>query len=126
MTYFAYTMTQAITQEMPFVITAQTGDKTQTFYYDKVFSSLEEAITVCRGIAREAKLNGFIEISASGHPTHSEYVFQPYTHKTEFHVIHAYNEKMEKEYDEEMENNNEFLEQYYAEEEEYYNNNQSY
>lgn len=102
---FVYTMTQAVTQDMPFIITTKVSESGRTLYYDQAFASQEEAVLACREIIEAAKSSGFIEIDTTGHESHIGYIFQPYTGEVEFTIFNEYNSNMEEMYESEIRDN---------------------
>lgn len=97
---FTYKMTQVVSERTPFVIVTNSADaQGKTLYYDRAFSSLEEALLTCREIIKSAKTNGFIEINTRSENSHTAYVFQQLTEKTEFSIVNQYNTDMENKYD---------------------------
>lgn len=97
---FTYKMTQAVSERTPFVIVTNSAEtQGKTLYYDRAFSSLEEALLTCREIIKSAKTNGFIEIDTRSDNSHTDYIFQQLTEKTEFSIVNQYNTDMENTYD---------------------------
>lgn len=102
---FVYTMTQAVTQDMPFIITTKVSESGRTLYYDQAFASQEEAVLTCREIIEAAKSSGFIEIDTTGHESYVEYIFEPYTGEVEFIIFNEYNSNMAEMYESEIRDN---------------------
>lgn len=102
---FVYTMTQAVTQDMPFIITTKVSESGRELYYDQAFASQEEAVLTCREIIKAAQSSGFIEIDITGHESHIGYIFHPYTGEVGFKIFNEYNAKMEEMYESEIRDN---------------------
>lgn len=112
---FVDTMTQAVTQDAPFIITTTVNNSERELYYDKAFASQEEAVITCREIIRSVKSIGFIEIDVTGHDSYIEYIFAPYTGESQFRIFNEYNSNMAEMYEEEARNSYRLSERSYEE-----------